>query len=117
MLRAYEWPGNVRELQNVIERAVILCADETLSVSETWLNRMTPRLSSFTAPLVATLADREREVIEAALADSQGRISGPSGAAAKLGVPRQTLDSKIANLQISKIRFKAQSVIESPAYT
>jgi len=106
MLRAYEWPGNVRELQNVIERAVILCADETLSVSETWLNRMTPRLPSFTAPLVATLADREREVIEAALADSQGRISGPSGAAAKLGIPRQTLDSKIANLQISKTRFK-----------
>lgn len=110
MLQAYEWPGNVRELQNVIERAVILCADETLSVSETWLNRTSPRRSGFTAPLVATLADREREVIEAALADSQGRISGPSGAAAKLGIPRQTLDSKIANLQISKTRFKPQSV-------
>jgi formate hydrogenlyase transcriptional activator len=110
MLQAYEWPGNVRELQNVIERAVILCAGETLSVSETWLQRTTSRLSGFTAPLVATLADREREVIEAALADSQGRISGPFGAAAKLGIPRQTLDSKIANLQISKTRFKPQSV-------
>jgi formate hydrogenlyase transcriptional activator len=110
MLQAYEWPGNVRELQNVIERAVILCAGETLSVSETWLKRTSPRLSGFTAPLVATLADREREVIEAALADSQGRISGPSGAAAKLGIPRQTLDSKIANLQISKTRFKLRSV-------
>ena len=110
MLQGYEWPGNVRELQNVIERAVILCADETLSVSDTWLKRTTPRLSGFTGPLVATLADREREVIEAALADSQGRISGPSGAAAKLGIPRQTLDSKIANLQISKSRFKVQSI-------
>jgi len=106
MLQAYEWPGNIRELQNVIERAVILCAGETLSVSETWLKRATPLLSGITAPLVATLADREREVIEAALADSQGRISGPSGAAAKLGIPRQTLDSKIANLQISKSQFK-----------
>ena len=109
MLQAYEWPGNIRELQNVIERAVILCAGETLSVSETWLKRTTPRLSGFTAPLLATLADREREVIEAALADSQGRISGPSGAAAKLGIPRQTLDSKIANLQISKSQFKTHS--------
>ena len=109
MLQAYEWPGNIRELQNVIERAVILCAGETLSISETWLKHTTPRLSGFTAPLVATLADREREVIEAALADSQGRISGPSGAAAKLGIPRQTLDSKIANLQISKSQFKAHS--------
>jgi transcriptional regulator with GAF, ATPase, and Fis domain len=109
MLQAYEWPGNIRELQNVIERAVILCAGETLSVSETWLKRTTPRLSGFTAPLVATLAEREREVIEAALADSQGRISGPSGAAVKLGIPRQTLDSKIANLQISKGQFKTQS--------
>lgn len=110
MLQAYEWPGNVRELQNVIERAVILSAGETLSVSETWLQRATPRVSGLTAPLLATIADREREVIEAALADSQGRISGPSGAAAKLGIPRQTLDSKIANLQISKTRFKTRSV-------
>ncbi len=110
MLQAYEWPGNIRELQNVIERAVILCTGETLSVSETWLKRAAPRLSGSTAPLVATLADREREVIEAALADSRGRISGPAGAAAKLGIPRQTLDSKIANLQISKSRFKVPSL-------
>jgi formate hydrogenlyase transcriptional activator len=66
---------------------------------------------------LATLADREREMIEAALAESKGRISGPFGAAAKLGVPRQTLDSKIANLQISKLRFKVQSTIEAPIYS
>jgi formate hydrogenlyase transcriptional activator len=58
--------------------------------------------------LSSTLADREREMIEAALTESRGRISGPSGAAAKLGIPRQTLDSKIASLQISKSQFKMQ---------
>jgi formate hydrogenlyase transcriptional activator len=109
-LQAYAWPGNIRELQNVIERAVILCEDETVSVSESWLKRESPRLPGMTAPLTATLADREKEVIEAALAESRGRISGPSGAAVKLGIPRQTLDSKIANLQISKGRFKVPSL-------
>jgi formate hydrogenlyase transcriptional activator len=115
LLQAYEWPGNIRELQNVIERAVILSIGETFSVEPTWLKREPSRPYGLVAPLAATLADREREVIEAALAQSKGRISGPSGAAARLGVPRQTLDSKIANLQISKLRFKAQTVIESPA--
>jgi formate hydrogenlyase transcriptional activator len=110
MLQAYDWPGNIRELQNVIERAVIMSEGETLSVSENWLPRTSSRMSVLTSPLTATLAHREREVIEAALADSNGRISGPSGAAAKLGIPRQTLDSKIANLQISKNRFKVQSL-------
>jgi formate hydrogenlyase transcriptional activator len=117
LLQTYDWPGNIRELQNVIERAVILCEGETFSVEETWLKREPSRPAGRLAPLAATLADREREVIEAALAESKGRISGPYGAAAKLGVPRQTLDSKIANLQISKIRFKAQAAIEAPAYS
>jgi formate hydrogenlyase transcriptional activator len=116
-LQAYDWPGNIRELQNVIERAVIMCSGETFSVEQAWLKRDPSQLSGPVAPLAATLADREREVIEAALAESKGRISGPSGAAAKLGVPRQTLDSKIANLQISKLRFKVQSVIETPIYS
>jgi formate hydrogenlyase transcriptional activator len=109
-LQAYDWPGNIRELQNVIERAVILCEGETFSVDEAWLKRDSSRPSGPALALVATLADREREMIEAALAESQGRIAGPSGAAAKLGIPRQTLDSKIANLQISKTRFKTRAV-------
>jgi formate hydrogenlyase transcriptional activator len=117
VLQAYDWPGNIRELQNVIERAVILCEGEIFSVEETWLERGPSRHSGLVASLAATLADREREVIEAALIESKGRISGPSGAAAKLGVPRQTLDSKIANLQISKVRFKVQSAIEAPIYS
>jgi formate hydrogenlyase transcriptional activator len=108
-LQAYDWPGNIRELQNVIERAVILCEGETFSVDDAWLKRESSRQSGPATPLAATLADREREMIEAALAESRGRIAGPSGAAAKLGIPRQTLDSKIANLQISKDRFKARA--------
>jgi formate hydrogenlyase transcriptional activator len=109
MLQAYHWPGNIRELQNVIERAVILCEGETFSVDSAWLKRESRGQSGTSAPLAAMLADREREMIEAALAESRGRIAGPSGAAAKLGIPRQTLDSKIANLQISKSRFKVRA--------
>ena len=110
-LQSYDWPGNIRELQNVIERAVILCEGETFWVDPAWLKREASRQSPATAPLAATLADREREMIEAALAESQGRVAGPSGAAAKLGIPRQTLDSKIANLQISKGRFKVRAAV------
>jgi formate hydrogenlyase transcriptional activator len=104
----YAWPGNIRELQNVIERAVVLYDGATFSVDETRLKREAPQLSLPGAPFTEALAEREREIIEAALAESRGRISGPSGAASKLGIPRQTLDSKIASLQISKNRFKAQ---------
>jgi formate hydrogenlyase transcriptional activator len=107
LLQAYDWPGNIRELQNVIERSVILSAGDVFSVDEAWLRREV-RPSRTMPPLAASMADREREMIEAALADSEGRVAGPSGAAAKLGIPRQTLDSKIATLQISKLRFKAR---------
>src|ERR1700732_3356710 len=89
LFQAYEWPGNIRELQNVIERAVILCDGETFSIDETWLKRESPPVSGPVVPLVITLVEREKEIIEAALAQCQGRISGPSGAAHKLGIPRQ----------------------------
>ena len=108
-LQAHDWPGNIRELQNVIERAVILCDGDVFSVDEKWLRREFSRGAVSATPLPATIAHREREVIEAALAETKGRIAGPSGAAARLGIPRQTLDSKIASLQISKNRFKARS--------
>jgi len=106
LLRSYSWPGNVRELQNVIERAVILTDGETFSVDESWLAGEAQRPAASAGALGSTIADREREMIEAALAHCAGRIAGPSGAAARLGIPRQTLDSKIAALGIDKIRFR-----------
>jgi formate hydrogenlyase transcriptional activator len=115
LFQAYDWPGNIRELQNVVERAVILCDGETFSVDEVWLQRKSTELSGplqvSRAGILAAdkieFADRERKAIEAALAECQGRVSGPHGAAAKLGIPHQTLESKIANLGIDKRRFKA----------
>jgi len=106
IFQGYDWPGNIRELQNIIERAAILCEGDIFSIDETWLKREIPQGSGPAVPLVMTIADREREIIEAALAKSGGRVAGPKGAAAKLGIPRQTLDSKIASLGIDKRRFQ-----------
>jgi formate hydrogenlyase transcriptional activator len=106
VLERYDWPGNIRELQNVVECAAILCEGDTFSIDETILKREIPQWSNPVVPLVMTIADREREIIEAALAECGGQVAGPKGAAAKLGIPRQTLDSKIANLNIDKWRFK-----------
>jgi formate hydrogenlyase transcriptional activator len=102
-LQSYPWPGNIRELQNVIERSVILCDTDEFSVDESWLSH--ERLPS--QPLPGNLQAQEKEIIEAALAETGGRVSGPSGAAAKLGIPATTLDSKIKSLKIDKRRFPA----------
>lgn len=104
-LQAYPWPGNIRELQNVVERAVILSEGDTFIVDESWLKRE-PSESPQLHYGLSELADREVEMIEAALAEAHGRISGPSGAAAKLGIPRQTLESKIKRLGIDKYARK-----------
>ena len=106
LLQAYHWPGNIRELQNVIERAVILCDGETFSVDESWLRQESAPASSPVVPLVPILLERERQMIEEALAQSKGRISGPNGAARKLGLPRQTLETRILSLGIDKHRFR-----------
>jgi formate hydrogenlyase transcriptional activator len=105
LFQAYDWPGNIRELQNVIERAVILCESDTLAVDQTWLKR-NGKPASPPVPLVVTLIESEKEMIETALTASRGRIAGALGAAAKLGIPRQTLESKIKSLGIDKHRFK-----------
>jgi len=111
LFQTYKWPGNIRELQNVVERAVILCDDDTFSVDETWLIKESPReprsLSASASRRLRLDEDQEREMIEAALAESKGRVAGPFGAAGKLGIPRQTLESKIVNLGINKNRFKS----------
>jgi len=108
LLQSYQWPGNVRELQNVVERAVILCDGEVFAVDESWLVNEPFHRSGTSAPLLAAATNLEREMIESALAQCRGRVGGPSGAAAKLGVPRQTLESKIAALGINKHQFSLQ---------
>jgi len=107
LLQAYHWPGNIRELQNVIERAVILSDGETFFVDETWLVPVVPKSEVPAVPLVANLVEREREMIENALREARGLVSGPTGAAGRLGIPRQTLESKIRKLRIDRYRFKA----------
>ncbi len=101
-LQSYSWPGNIRELQNVIERSVILCDSEEFSVDQSWLTLKPAAVQ----PLREDLVDQEKKCIEAALAEAGGRVSGPSGAAAKLGMPASTLDSKIKSLHIDKRRFQ-----------
>jgi PAS domain S-box-containing protein len=109
LLQAYHWPGNIRELQNVVERSVILNSGKVFAVDESWLSRQPvqgpPRVAS-RAPLQKSYPRSEREIIEAALAECRGRISGQSGAAAKLGVPPSTLEHRIQALGINKTEFK-----------
>ena len=107
LFQSYPWPGNIRELQNVIERSVIVCESEIFSVDESWLSRQ-PLATGGRSPLDLSekLAAQEKEMIEVALRECGGRVSGPSGAAARLGMPRSTLESKIRALKISKNRFR-----------
>ena len=108
LFQAYEWPGNIRELQNVIERSVIVSSSDVFSVDESWLSKESSRIGSAvrTSPPVESNERSEKEMIEAALAETRGRVSGPSGAAAKLGLPPSTLESRIKALKISKGHFK-----------
>jgi PAS domain S-box-containing protein len=107
LFQSYTWPGNIRELRNVIERSVIVCETERFSVDESWLSRRPlPASSTSQRELRQRVATEEKQAIEAALTESRGRVSGPSGAAARLGIARSTLESKITTLKIDKNRFK-----------
>ena len=108
LLQSYDWPGNIRELQNVIERSIILSSTDVFSVDELWLSKSTPPHASRaeTSPALNVEPRSEREMIEAALAETRGRVSGPSGAAAKLRVPPSTLESRIKASKINKHQFK-----------
>jgi PAS domain S-box-containing protein len=109
LFQSYPWPGNIRELQNIIERSVIVCETENFSVDENWLTRQPIATESKSyLDLAEKLALQEKETIEAALRDCGGQVFGPSGAAARLGMPRSTLESKIRSLKINKNRFKAE---------
>jgi PAS domain S-box-containing protein len=107
LLQSYPWPGNIRELQNVIERSVIVSESEKFSVDESWLAERPQRAESGVRELSTTLVAQEKEMIEAALRECAGRVSGPSGAARKLGMPGSTLESKIKSLKINKNHYKA----------
>lgn len=106
LLQAYSWPGNIRELQNVVERAVIVAEGGTLVVDERWLVKSESSGHVAASPLDVDLVAHERARVEAALAESRGRVSGPTGAAARLGIPRSTLESKIRSLRVDKNRFR-----------
>jgi formate hydrogenlyase transcriptional activator len=107
LLKDYHWPGNIRELQNVVERAVVLCEGDTFYIDDSWLTGASNH-SHRTGRSALTLAEGEKELILTALKSSAGKISGPSGAARKLGVPRQTLESKIKALDIDATSFRAR---------
>jgi formate hydrogenlyase transcriptional activator len=108
LLQSYDWPGNIRELQNVIERSIILSSTDVFSVDELWLSKSTRQQASRAETLLALHVEprSEHEMIEAALAETRGRVSGPSGAAAKLRVPPSTLETRIKALKINKQQFK-----------
>ena len=108
LLQSYDWPGNIRELQNVIERSIILSSTDVFSVDELWLSKTPPPQASRaeTSPALNVEPRSEREMIEAALAETRGRVSGPSGAAAKLRVPPSTLETWIKASKINKHQFK-----------
>jgi len=105
-LCSYGWPGNIRELQNVIERSVIVCETENFVVDNSWLSTGTAETDRAVRPLLKISASQEKKLIEDALAEAQGRVAGATGAAAKLGIPPSTLESKIAVLKINKHRFR-----------
>jgi transcriptional regulator with GAF, ATPase, and Fis domain len=105
-LKTYPWPGNIRELQNVIERSIVLCDGETFTVDESWLSVNCGEADRAPRTLLRIPPLEEKKTIEVALAEAQGRVSGPTGAAARLGIPATTLDSKIRALGINKHRFK-----------
>jgi PAS domain S-box-containing protein len=107
LLQSYPWPGNIRELQNVIERSVLLCETESFSIDESWLPQQpSPAEPRDQIQLPLKLVAQEKSMIEAALKESRGQVFGPAGAAAKLGIPRSTLESKIRSLKIDKNRFR-----------
>ncbi len=110
LFQLYPWPGNIRELQNVVERSVIVSEGESFSVDESWLSRQPLRTSPTSQhELRQRVAAEEKQAIESALTESGGRVFGPAGAAAKLGIARSTLESKIRTLKIDKNRFKVSS--------
>jgi formate hydrogenlyase transcriptional activator len=105
LCQSYHWPGNIRELQNIVERSMILTTGDTFRIESAWLTTQQPARQELPGPLPDALQNQERQIIETALADSKGKVAGTEGAAAKLGIPASTLESKIRQLKIKKRKF------------
>ncbi|HWO35073.1 MAG TPA: sigma 54-interacting transcriptional regulator, partial [Candidatus Acidoferrum sp.] len=105
LCQSYPWPGNIRELQNIVERSIILSSGETFCIEKAWLASPKAARQQLPGSLADTLQNQEREIIETALAECKGKVAGPEGAAAKLGIPRSTLDWRIKQLKIKKHKF------------
>lgn len=104
----YRWPGNVRELQNVIEHSAILSDGGLLKVPPVLLANALPESDSgLCPPLNRALESNERGLIEKALKECRGRVFGPLGAAARLGIPSSTLESKIKRHGINKHLYRS----------
>jgi formate hydrogenlyase transcriptional activator len=102
LCQSYPWPGNIRELQNIVERSVILCTGDTFWIDEAWLSSQDAPRPESSGPLTENLRSYEKQLIEAALAGSNGKVAGLNGAATKLGIPPSTLHLKIKQLNIEK---------------
>ena len=109
LCQMYHWPGNIRELQNIVERSVILCSGDSFSIDKAWLSIQEGSRPKSSRLLTEALRNQEKEIIETALAESKGKVAGSSGAAAKLGIPRSTLDRKIQQLKIKKHKFASEA--------
>jgi len=114
LCQSYPWPGNIRELQNIIERSVILATGDTFRIDGSWLSSQEGPRRESSGPLTQTLHNHEKELIEAALADSRGKVAGPNGAAANLGIPRSTLDFRIKTAQYKETRLPVSPLVELP---
>jgi DNA-binding NtrC family response regulator len=106
LCQSYGWPGNIRELQNIVERSVILCSGDTFRVEPAWLSSQGAAQRTGSGTLTQTLHSYEKEMIEAVLAETKGKVAGANGAAAKLGIPRSTLDTRIKQLNIKKYKYR-----------
>jgi formate hydrogenlyase transcriptional activator len=102
LCQSYHWPGNIRELQNIVERSIILCTGDIFSIDDAWLSSPDAPRSKSSGLLTQAVHAYEKELIEAALAESNGKVAGLTGAAAKLGIPRSTLELRIKQLNIKK---------------